>query len=392
MNYIRGECVTKASLPKKYKRNLYEDIDKSFLIILLITIFFHFGTAGYFVFFPISEATSLPVSQKIQEQFTTLMLDRETEAISTANALSSDRQIIPREEVEKAAHRREVRQSKNVAQGDASGAKQSQEVSNGQGNGLGDGAIGSSAGGGDNTNSRQKMQQIIEEQVANQGILAILSTTRSPEGGSANDILSSPSSEAAHYMQVYDGISKISGQGGVRRTGSSGSSESGDGGSGSHIGARGGRSTQSGQIDTYISDLSTTQTPQSYLQKKDEFIVSKPTPITADESEVDEKPIGMGGARDIDKVTAIVISHSPAIQYCYERELKRNSDLKGKIAIRFTIDPAGVVSDVKIISSTLENENVERCILARVSRWDDFGAIDPSLGNTTFRQVYTFGF
>jgi TonB family protein len=344
------------------------------------------------VLFPISEATTLPISQKIQERFATVMLDQEAEAISTANSLSSGRQIIPREEIEKAAQRREMRQRKDTTAGGSNEIGHAQGLPGNQGDGSGNGMAGASGEGGVHLSSRQEMQRMLEAQVANQGILGMLSTTaQNADDGNVSDILSSTSSEATHYIQVYDGISKLSGRAGMRHNGMSSGSQSGEG-NGSRVGARGGRSTQSGQIDTYISDLNTTQTPQSYLQKKSDFIVAKPAQITAEVSEVDEKPSGMGGARDIDKVTAIVISHSPAIQYCYERELKRNSDLKGKIAIRFTINPTGGVSDVKIISSTLENENVERCILARVSRWDDFGVIDPSLGNTTFRQVYTFGF
>ena len=43
------------------------------------------------------------------------------------------------------------------------------------------------------------------------------------------------------------------------------------------------------------------------------------------------------------------------------------------------------------MSSTLDNDRVERCILARVLLWKDFPAIDPSEGDVTFRQVYVFG-
>ena len=84
--------------------------------------------------------------------------------------------------------------------------------------------------------------------------------------------------------------------------------------------------------------------------------------------------------------------NNSAIQYCYQRELKRDPNLKGKIVVRFTIDISGKVRIVNIISSTLNNARVERCVVSRIQRWDDFGAIDASKGSESFRQVYTFGY
>ncbi|MDQ7051652.1 MAG: AgmX/PglI C-terminal domain-containing protein [candidate division KSB1 bacterium] len=99
----------------------------------------------------------------------------------------------------------------------------------------------------------------------------------------------------------------------------------------------------------------------------------------------------IGGGRDIDAVAAIVKSHNAAIQYCYQRELKRNPNLRGKVVVRFIIDASGKVVEVSIVSSTLRNRRVERCIVNRIKRWN-FGAIEKSKGNTAFKQVYTFGY
>ena len=121
------------------------------------------------------------------------------------------------------------------------------------------------------------------------------------------------------------------------------------------------------------------------MKRKGSIIVSN---ISAVANEQGKK----SDCRNSDEVSEVVNSHNAAIQYCYQRELKRNPDLKGKLVVRFVINPSGKVKDVKIISSTINNPRVERCVVNRIRRWDDFGAIDPAKGDATFRQVYTFGY
>ena len=51
-----------------------------------------------------------------------------------------------------------------------------------------------------------------------------------------------------------------------------------------------------------------------------------------------------------------------AIRGCYERELKRNPTLKGKVVVRFNITPAGRAGDVRIEENTLGSAEVGACI------------------------------
>jgi TonB family protein len=96
--------------------------------------------------------------------------------------------------------------------------------------------------------------------------------------------------------------------------------------------------------------------------------------------------------RSPEAIYEVVYSHNPAIIYCYERELRKFPDLKGKISVRITISPDGSVKSADVVSSTLNNESVERCILARIRLWNDFEPIDPSEGDVTFVQPYLFGY
>jgi outer membrane biosynthesis protein TonB len=58
-----------------------------------------------------------------------------------------------------------------------------------------------------------------------------------------------------------------------------------------------------------------------------------------------------------------------AIRACYERALKRNPGLSGKISLRWTITAAGTVTGVDIESDTMGDPDVVSCIKALVGRW-----------------------
>jgi hypothetical protein len=73
--------------------------------------------------------------------------------------------------------------------------------------------------------------------------------------------------------------------------------------------------------------------------------------------------------------------------------------LKGKITIRFTINPSGHVVDARVYSFafTMDSVPVELpdmtdCILNKIRNWRDFGQVDEAIGNLTFRQTYVFGY
>lgn len=58
-----------------------------------------------------------------------------------------------------------------------------------------------------------------------------------------------------------------------------------------------------------------------------------------------------------------------AIQNCYERELKRNQSLRGRVVVAFTIQENGRTSDVVIDENTLGNEAVGTCIRSLIRTW-----------------------
>jgi TonB family protein len=58
-----------------------------------------------------------------------------------------------------------------------------------------------------------------------------------------------------------------------------------------------------------------------------------------------------------------------AIQNCYEKELKRNPSLKGKVVVRFSITPSGRSGDIEVEENTLGNEGVASCIRTVIRGW-----------------------
>jgi len=77
-------------------------------------------------------------------------------------------------------------------------------------------------------------------------------------------------------------------------------------------------------------------------------------------------------SKDVDReaLTRYVRSRTRAIQACYEKELKRNPSLKGKIVIRFSIMPNGRTGEIDIEENSLGNEAVASCIRTIVRSWN----------------------
>jgi hypothetical protein len=58
-----------------------------------------------------------------------------------------------------------------------------------------------------------------------------------------------------------------------------------------------------------------------------------------------------------------------AIQNCYEKELKRNPSLKGKVVVRFSITPSGRSGDIDVEENTLGSDAVSSCIRTVIRGW-----------------------
>jgi len=87
--------------------------------------------------------------------------------------------------------------------------------------------------------------------------------------------------------------------------------------------------------------------------------VPKPSDITLS---------GDSGVRSPESIVRVIRQHVGGFRYAQERFLKSDSSLSGKLALQFTISPAGDVVAVSIVSSTTRNESFDDDIKLRIRR------------------------
>lgn len=78
-------------------------------------------------------------------------------------------------------------------------------------------------------------------------------------------------------------------------------------------------------------------------------------------------------SRTYEEVTLVLDRNKGAIYSIYNRALRKNPMLQGKVVLEITIDPSGRVASCKVISSELHNEALEQKLVSRVKLLN-FGA------------------
>jgi hypothetical protein len=95
------------------------------------------------------------------------------------------------------------------------------------------------------------------------------------------------------------------------------------------------------------------------------------------------------GAMDTDMVRRIARAHSSEVRKCHTKGKKSNPQLSGSIALSFTINADGTVSDVAAVEGpNSTNEALVSCLVAAVGTWK---FPKPGRGGTA-KVVHTIGF
>jgi TonB family protein len=359
---------------KEFQKSFFQDWDKQFVTILFLSIF----VEAVIIFIVASRPVDIYSEQeisRIQERYVNFVLKEELIKEESASKDGPVSQI------------GEGTIDKGTAAGDAvlEKGKGGQERGSGTGDNAGGRGERGTAGGREAarvaaTEARRISREQISQEVSSKGLLGLITGTGSAAQGEAvSDFFTDTGGRVGGAGSDLDQV--LSNVDGLKIQGSSGLGEGGGGGRGGQT-ARGSRSNKNASIDDLVSDLGSAGSGQ--LSRSGELVVEAPSEVG-----------GMGRKsiyRSPDAIHEVLLSHVPAVRYCYERELKRNPELKGKIVVKITVAADGSVSEAEIVSSTLNSERVERCILARIRLWKDFQAIDPREGDVTFRQVYTFGY
>jgi periplasmic protein TonB len=94
-----------------------------------------------------------------------------------------------------------------------------------------------------------------------------------------------------------------------------------------------------------------------------------------------------GGRRSDENIQQGFDNAKASIFALYNRALRSNPDLKGKVVFRLEIQPSGQVSSAEVVSSELNDPELERKLLAKV-RQIDFGALSVGVWKDTYRMDF----
>lgn len=72
---------------------------------------------------------------------------------------------------------------------------------------------------------------------------------------------------------------------------------------------------------------------------------------------------------DRDQIQAVIQQNIHDVRFCYEQGLKDNPQLSGRVTVYFVIGGNGVVKRAQVVSSTLQNAQVEACMIEKLKRW-----------------------
>lgn len=353
------EEIVLERFPREFQGNFWETLDRRFFGVLAASFLAHLVPVIYFLYHP--PQLHVKHVEAVQERFARMILDKgqtPVEFVETAQPVALGEQAEP----EASASNRTAARRSGGRRGSTSG-----ETIHGGSPGGGPARAGGTAG-------RSSMD------VGRAGILGLLSSSSNLSSGEeVADILGEGNVVSEMDQALAAGLARA-GSGGDRLKGELGSGAGGDG----LRGVRGGRETGGGNIDAMVEGLG--EGTAKGVTRSGELVIRNEEPL------IEAEEGGTGNGRSQDEVAAIVARHTAAIQSCYQSELRRNPNLQGKLVVRFVISPQGTVESVTIVSSTLNNDRTESCVVNRIRRWDDFGAIDPQKGKMTIRQVYTFGY
>ena len=204
--------------------------------------------------------------------------------------------------------------------------------------------------------AQQERRAGIRKNLASRGILAVLGTAGAGSAaGAVADVLGE-GKIAGDLDSAFEGISGV----GMATPGGQRSTRGGGSGKEANIGglatSGGGKVGTGGKAEAKVGSVQT------------------------GEAEVD-------GSLDSSQVAKVVQSRMRMVQDCYERELKRDPNLQGKIEIEFTIGEDGRVESARVSSNKMGSDPVGACIVSRIRTWR---FPKPSGGSVTVNFPFIF--
>ncbi|MCO6413135.1 MAG: TonB family protein [Thiogranum sp.] len=95
--------------------------------------------------------------------------------------------------------------------------------------------------------------------------------------------------------------------------------------------------------------------------------------ITSESIDRTSRKDGRSIARSIEEIQIVFDRNKSAIYSLYNRALRNDPTLQGKLVLSLTIDPSGKITDIELISSELREPDLERKLVQRIKMFN-FGA------------------
>ncbi len=118
--------------------------------------------------------------------------------------------------------------------------------------------------------------------------------------------------------------------------------------------------TKRGGIDDILGDLDS-RVPSVELKKEGTVSVERTATVTGSEE--------ARGRRDPETLRAVVAANMGRITYIYNKYLKRNPNLQGKVSLDITITASGLVSKVEVVETTINDREFINELVNAVRRW-----------------------
>ena len=76
-----------------------------------------------------------------------------------------------------------------------------------------------------------------------------------------------------------------------------------------------------------------------------------------------------GGELSKEEIQKVINKHIGEIQYCYEKQLRTQPGLSGRVVLDWTVNLQGKVTVVKIAQSTLASSEATNCMMQKLKSW-----------------------
>jgi TonB family protein len=338
--------------PREFERNIWEELDKRFYVILISSI-----TFVYTMLFILALQKYDTRAHDARARENYLQKFYQAALVTTDNIQTTEEdQGLTSDEGEQAQQVDTRAQRDQGRQAEARGGSARE---------IAEGRRAAAA-------ARGAARRAMESQIAGTGVLGVLSAGG---GAGTGDAVADVLGEAAGGgLGAGDLESVLSGVGGLA-TATSAGQRTRVGGAG------GGRATGSADVGELLSGIGSAGSAS--VGRKGTI------QMTLDAARV----TGTGTKatnRSGEEISRTINTHNDAIEYCYKREAKLNPNLKGDILVEFIIGFDGRVNSARVTQSSLQNKTVESCIISRVRGWR-FKPISQGEGDVTVKQKYIFG-